>query len=144
MMMRAAHMMDASRTGAILSGFVAETPWMPRLHSAAEDISFAETMITRGWVTVAGRKDQVEAFIARDADTVHALYVAGTARRAGLGSALLNRAKAAMDRLTLWTFEANGPAQNFYEAHDFRVVDRTDGSGNDEGLPDLRYVWEKP
>lgn len=44
--------------------------------------------------------------------------------------------------LQLWTFQTNESAQRFYERHGFVVVERTDGSGNEERSPDVRY--ERP
>jgi membrane-anchored protein YejM (alkaline phosphatase superfamily) len=43
--------------------------------------------------------------------------------------------------LQLWTFQVNGTARRFYERHGFLAVESTDGSGNEEGDPDVRYVW---
>jgi GNAT superfamily N-acetyltransferase len=143
MMLRAGRPLDAGAMGAILSGFVEASPWLPRLHSRAEDISFCGRMIERGWVRVAGRAGTVEAFLARDNSDVLALYVAEPARRAGLGSALLDEAKQACRRLSLWTFQANAPAQAFYIAQGFDETKRTDGRGTDEGLPDIHYLWER-
>ena len=51
-MIRVAHPLDAGAVGRILSEFIDTTDWMPRLHSRAEDIGFAGTMIDRGWVRV--------------------------------------------------------------------------------------------
>ena len=44
---------DAGAVGAILSEFVDDTAWMPRIHTRAEDLAHAGDLITRGWVTVA-------------------------------------------------------------------------------------------
>ena len=55
----------------------------------------------------------------------------------------VDRAKAAHpDGLQLWTFQANAPAQRFYERHGFHEVERTDGAGNEERSPDIRYRWQ--
>ena len=140
-MVRAATPLDAGATGAILSDWIDETPWMPRLHTRAEDIGFCGRMIEQGWVRVAGRAG-IEGFVAREGEYVHALYVAGAARRAGIGSALIRSAMAETQRLSLWTFQANEPAQAFYTRLGFVAVEHTDGAANDEGLPDIRYVWE--
>ncbi|MFI9252348.1 GNAT family N-acetyltransferase [Streptomyces sp. NPDC053069] len=43
--------------------------------------------------------------------------------------------------LSLWTFQVNKPAHRFYERHGFTAVEFTDGSGNEEREPDVRYVW---
>ena len=45
---------------------------MPRLHSRAEDIGFAGTMIDRGWVRVF-EEDTILGFIARSDEEVCAL-----------------------------------------------------------------------
>ena len=139
--LRPARPTDAGTVGAILSGFIDDTPWLPRVHTRAEDLSFAGLLIERGWVTVAERQGRVSAFLARDGAMIHALYVAPDARKRGIGHRLLQDARAHSDRLTLWTFEANHGAQRFYERHGFVEAERTDGHGNDEGLPDIRYVW---
>ncbi|THH37489.1 GNAT family N-acetyltransferase [Aliishimia ponticola] len=114
---------------------------MPRLHSRAEDLSFAGLMIDRGWTVVAERGARIEGFVARDGALIQSLYVAAGARGRGCGSALLERMKREADYLNLWTFEANTGAQRFYERHGFTEVERTSGAGNDEKLPDIRYEW---
>ncbi|WP_415921262.1 GNAT family N-acetyltransferase [Tateyamaria sp. SN6-1] len=140
--LRAAQPTDAGATGAILSAFAEGTRWMPRLHTRAETISFTGSMIERGWVEVAEQDGQVLGFIARDGADVHALYVAPDRCGCGIGAALLHRAQDAVDRLNLWTFEANTGAQRFYARHGFSEVRRTDGD-NEEGLPDILLRWQK-
>lgn len=140
--LRPARSTDAGSVGAILSDFIDATEWMPRLHTRAQDIGFAGRMIDRGWVTVA-EIDQVVGFMARDGAEIDALYLAASAQRQGIGSQLIETAKSASDKLTLWTFQANYPARKFYESHGFVDIRRTDGAGNDEGLPDIRYAWER-
>lgn len=134
---------DAGALGAILSEFVDTTGWMPRRHSRAEDIAHAGLMIDRGWVWVARADGDVAGFVARDGARVQSLYVRAGLRGAGIGGLLLEHAKRGSTRLELWTFEANTAAQRFYERAGFRLVERTCGQGNDEGLPDRRYLWQK-
>jgi ribosomal protein S18 acetylase RimI-like enzyme len=45
------------------------------------------------------------------------------------------------DQLSLWVFEENRGARKLYERFGFVVVERTDGSGNEERQPDLRMQW---
>lgn len=142
-LLRPARSTDAGAVGAILSGFVDETLWLPRLHSRAEDLSFAGTMIDRGWICVAEDAGRVVGFAAREGGTLHALYVAAPARARGCGRALLRRAQSQADALSLWTFQANTGARRFYLAHGFSEAGRGDGAGNDEGLPDIRYEWRR-
>ena len=56
---------------------------------------------------------------------------------------LLDRVKAAQDEIQLWTFQANAGARRFYERHAFLAEELTDGAGNDEGEPDVRYRWRR-
>jgi GNAT superfamily N-acetyltransferase len=70
------------------------------------------------------------------------LYVDPPTQGHGLGSRLVDLAKQCYPvGLQLWTFQINATAQRFYERHGFVVVDRTDGSGNEEREPDIRYRW---
>ncbi|ASP23153.1 putative acetyltransferase [Antarctobacter heliothermus] len=135
---------DAGKLGAMITEAVEAHAWKPRLHSAAQDIAHTGKMIDRGWVTVAELGSAVAAFIARDGNEVDALFVATWAQGQGLGTALLEDAKTHTDRLELWTFQENTGAQRFYLQQGFDEVARTDGDKNEEGLPDIRYLWQRP
>jgi len=139
--LREARPTDAGAVGAILSSFTDATPWMPRIHSRAEDLSFAGRMIDRNWVQVAVRDDGVCGFLARDGAEILALYVRSDARSQGVGAALIRQAQAVRDRLELATFQANLGAQRFYRAQGFVETRRSDGAHNDEGLPDVSFRW---
>ena len=139
--LRPARSTDAGKVGGILSEFVAQTDWMPKLHTGAEDIHFAGHMIDRGWVTVALAEDKICGFSARNGAEVNCLYIAAAQRGQGCGTALLDQMKQASAELELWTFEANVDAQKFYLKHGFTEVERTDGAATDEKLPDIRYRW---
>jgi GNAT superfamily N-acetyltransferase len=77
-----------------------------------------------------------------DGDWIEQLYVDPDRTGNGFGARLLDLAKQRRpDGLQLWTFESNTGARRFYERHGFAVAERTDGSGNEEHAPDLRYVW---
>jgi chorismate mutase/ribosomal protein S18 acetylase RimI-like enzyme len=70
------------------------------------------------------------------------LYVAPDAQRTGVGSALLDLAKAQRPAgFCLWVFESNEPARGFYRRHDLVELERTDGAANEEGEPDVRMAW---
>ncbi|MFT6091416.1 MAG: GNAT superfamily N-acetyltransferase [Sulfitobacter sp.] len=135
--------LDAGAVGAILSEFVDTSDWMPRIHTRAEDIAHAARMIDLGRVHVAEDNGKVVGFCARNGDDLDALYVASEKRGQGVGAALLRHAQTVVDRLELWTFQANEGAQRFYLRHGFVELQRTDGSGNDERLPDIQYEWQR-
>ena len=143
MILRAARSTDAGAVGGILSEFIDTTDWMPRIHTRAEDLSFAGMMIARNWVTVAEEEGAVQGFAACDGADLNALYVAGHARRRGIGSALLSTLKESRKMLELWTFQRNTQAQKFYIRHGFIEIERSDGARNDEKLHDVRYVWNR-
>lgn len=44
------------------------------------------------------------------------------------------------ERLQLWAFQSNARARRFYERHGFAAAEFTDGQGNEERWPDVRYV----
>ena len=73
---------------------------------------------------------------------LHHLYVEPAWIRRGIGSALLRAAMASEPKgFDLWTFVANTPAQNFYLGHGLVEMERTDGAGNQERQPDIRFRW---
>lgn len=77
-----------------------------------------------------------------DGHELDQLYVHPQWTGHGVGSALVRLAQSRRpERLTLWTFQSNSGAQRFYERHGFVAVQHTDGSGNEEQSPDIRYVW---
>ncbi|WP_417719619.1 GNAT family N-acetyltransferase [Salipiger sp.] len=145
-LLRPARSTDAGKLGAMISEAVAERPWKPRLHSGAEDIAHVGRMIERGWVTVAedGDSPAPVGFIARERDYIHALFITPRAQRAGVGRALIEAAQEQCDRLELWTFAANKGALRFYDRAGFDIIGRGDGSGNEEGLPEVRFCWTAP
>ena len=70
------------------------------------------------------------------------LYVQPAHQDAGVGGALLDLVMARQpDGFCLWVFEGNRPARDFYAHRGLVELERTDGSGNEEGEPDVRLAW---
>jgi len=117
-------------------------PWLPDLHTPAEDLAFFAREIgsSTGWVAVDG--DSVVGFaLTRDGWLNH-LYVDPDSQGAGVGSALLAEAMASVGPgIRLWTFERNVRAREFYADHGFVEVERTDGHDNQEREPDVLLQW---
>lgn len=106
----------------------------------------------RGWIRgrlipndevwVADDDGTIVALLALAPGWVEQLYVAPARIGEGLGSQLVEVAKTRQpDGLQLWTFQVNVRARRFYERHGFEAVELTDGAGNQERQPDVRYEW---
>ena len=138
-MIRPATAEDAPACARILRGWLDATPWMPDLHSLTETEGFIRHQLMTQAVLVAG---EVDGFLVLDGGSIPALYVAADARGRGVGSVLIDTAKAKADHLKLWTFQANDGARRFYRRHGFAEKRTTEGD-NDEGLPDVELTWDR-
>ena len=77
-----------------------------------------------------------------DEDILEHLYVHPDSQGRGVGGALLERAKERKpDGFSLWVFQQNLQARRFYERHGLSLMERTEGAGNEERMPDARYEW---
>jgi GNAT superfamily N-acetyltransferase len=81
------------------------------------------------------------AILVLDGPWLDQLYVEPTMTGRGIGASLVKLAKRERPAgLRLWTFASNEGAQRFYERHGFVEERRTEGD-NEEGAPDILYVW---
>jgi len=106
----------------------------------------------RGWIAshlvpeletwVVMLDDRIVALLALDDAGIDQLYVHPDAQGRGIGSELVDLAKQrGPGGLDLYTFQVNARARRFYERHGFVVAAMGDGSGNEEGQPDVLYRW---
>jgi 8-oxo-dGTP pyrophosphatase MutT (NUDIX family)/N-acetylglutamate synthase-like GNAT family acetyltransferase len=124
-------------------------PEVPVVHDDSDVRRWmADEVIAHADVTVAEVDGMVVGLMVLEADAkrrsgwVEQLYLDPSWIGRGLGEQFVQRAKSALaDGLQLWTFQANGAAQRFYERLGFSEVERTDGHGNEERAPDIRYHW---
>ena len=120
----------------------AAMPWLPVLHTPDEDVVFfaSEVESSCAWGVVVG--GQLVGFaLTRDGWLNH-LYIAPDWRGRGMGSVLLSRVvEGSISTVDLWVFARNEAAREFYARHGFDVVERTDGSANEEREPDVRMRW---
>lgn len=114
----------------------------PPIHSDDEVRAwFAEVVLAERVTWVAEVDGAVVGLLVLDGPWVDQLYVDPARTGQGLGSRLLERAKAeGPEGLDLWTFQANTGARRFYARQGFAEVARTDGD-NEEGAPDVRLAW---
>jgi GNAT superfamily N-acetyltransferase len=117
---------------------------LPVLHTASEDWAFFGGLIKRARVWVAEEADTIVALLVLNEDFVDHLYVAPTLQGLGVGSRLLDLAKSeSAGRLRLYAFQRNQHARSFYEKRGFVAIEFGDGSGNEEGMPDVLYEWSR-
>jgi GNAT superfamily N-acetyltransferase len=118
---------------------------IPALGHDADDVGnwVSQVVIPRLECWVAERSDgALVGTLVLDDDWIDQLYVDPELTSAGIGAQLLAVAKRQRPRgLQLWTFVSNKGAQRFYLRHAFREMERTDGTGNEERAPDVRYAW---
>ena len=117
----------------------------PPVHDAGQDRVYFAALLTgpaEVWLAEPAGGGPPEAFLVLTDDWVHSLYVRPGRTGEGLGSALLEVAKARRpDGFALWVFESNVGARRFYARHGLVPVRRTDGAGNEERAPDIQLVW---
>ena len=125
----------ASRFGAM--------PRLPELHDAHQTAAWMrETVIARLTVRVATLAGAPAGYLALDGDLLDQLYVAPECQGVGVGTALLDEARRLRPNgFTLWVFQRNARARAFYDRHGLVPVEETDGAGNEEHEPDIRYAW---
>jgi GNAT superfamily N-acetyltransferase len=117
-------------------------PWLSGIHTPDEDLAyFRDTVCATCALWGAFEGQTLVGFIAFRDGWIDHLFVAPDKQMMGLGTRLLDQAKAAQSRLRLWTFQRNDGARNFYDRSGFIQIDITDGSGNEEREPDVLYEW---
>ncbi len=143
--LRKGSVQDAVDVAAIYETARAEMTYLPVLHTRDETLSyFANLLQTYDSVVVTAEPDIV-GFVIFEQHVLHHLYVRSDHRRQGIGSALLEWVKAqSQGDLELWTFQYNLTARRFFERHGLVCEEETDGSHNEEKVPDARYVWSGP
>ena len=135
---------DAAATADVyLRSFTVALPTVVRPRSDEEVRTYIRDVVVPSretWVAVA--EEQIVGLMVLADDLLSQLYLAPDWRGRGLGDRFVALAKERSPRgLSLWTFQVNKPAHRFYERHGFVETERTDGSGNEEREPDVRYVW---
>ncbi|MFF7857154.1 GNAT family N-acetyltransferase [Streptomyces sp. NPDC007904] len=127
-----------------LRSFAAALPSVVRPHSDDEVRDhFRDVLVPlrETWVAQPPGGDVVGVMVL-EGEELAQLYLVPEWRGRGIGDRFVALAKErSPGGLSLWTFQVNAPAHRFYERHGFTAVERTDGSGNEEREPDVRYVW---
>ena len=117
--------------------------FLPNLHTHEEHRHFiTEIVPVDHEVWVAEEDGRIVGLAAIGEDTLGHLYVRPDYHGQGIGSALLHKTKELRPQgFTLWTFPQNEKACRFYEQRGLHPIRYGDGSGNEEGVPDVLYEW---
>ncbi|MFH8449844.1 GNAT family N-acetyltransferase [Streptomyces fungicidicus] len=136
---------DADAAAAVwLRSFAAALPGVVRPRSDDEVRGYFRHVLVPArdtWVAETADGD-VTGVMVLEGEELDQLYLAPEWRGRGIGDRFVALAKErSPGGLALWTFQVNAPAHRFYERHGFTAVEWTDGAGNEEREPDVRYVW---
>jgi len=117
--------------------------FLPSLHAGEQDRAWIRSIVLpRHEVWVAEENGRVVGFTALSQDVLDHMYVHPDEQGRGVGTALLDLAtRRRPEGFRLWVFQRNEGARRFYERHGCRLVELTDGSGNEEREPDALYEW---
>lgn len=117
-------------------------PMPPLRHTEREIGAHLAARLDSDETWVADRDGEVLGYARLTRTWLDDLYVLPSDQRAGVGSSLLDLAKALRPQgFGLWVFASNLPARGFYARRGLVELETTDGAANDDGAPDLRMVW---
>jgi GNAT superfamily N-acetyltransferase len=133
---------DAFETATVFSASLKSMAFFPKLHTDLEDRAFVRGFIESAETWIAISDGRVVGLACLEGDWLSHLYVDPFWHDRGAGTALLERVKAQRPNgFQFWAFQINSGARRFYERHGCVAAEFTDGSRNEEKLPDVRYVW---
>lgn len=136
-MIRRATADDVAEIVAIFEPSFALLDFLPTLHTHEEHVAFFGGCVRDSETYILSR-----GFAILDRDWLTHLYVHPDEIGTGVGQALFEHVQTLRpDGFQFWVFQQNERARSFYEAHGAVAVELTDGSGNEEKTPDVRYRW---
>ncbi len=110
--------------------------FLPEEFFAAERREISERWLPMSVTTVCEIDGKVVGFLSLIGHEVGALFVDPDHQRRGVGTALMDEARARFPVLELGVFEANSTGRRFYDAYGFEVIDRRTNEAT--GFPELR------
>jgi GNAT superfamily N-acetyltransferase len=126
-----------------LRSFAAALPTVVRPRSDDDVRDYFREVVVPLRETWVADADGIVGVMVLSGELLSQLYIAPDWRGRGIGDRFVELAKERSPQgLHLWTFQVNKPAHRFYERHGFVAVEHTDGSGNEEREPDVRYDWQ--
>jgi GNAT superfamily N-acetyltransferase len=141
-MIRRARPEDSDALAALFRRSYRTLTFLPILHTPKEDRAHFRKVVREQDVWVAEEDGEIAGFVALEGDSGTFFYVEPTAQGAGIGSALFERVQRERPNgFSFWAFQKNDRARRFYEKRGCIPVEFTEGKGNEEKEPDVRYEW---
>lgn len=137
--LRLACIADAPVCAKIVSDWIDETDWLPRMHSrmSIEEMIAAAIPMREFWV--AGNPILGYLSFNSDASQIMGLYTA--VRGGGVGKALMDRVKEGRKWIHLWSHAVNFRAHKFYRREGFvEIESKSEGA---DGIPEIHMEWTK-
>jgi GNAT superfamily N-acetyltransferase len=118
--------------------------FLPMVHTIENRRFVTRLLLKECVVTVIEDDTGIISFLALQGEEVRQFYTRPDRIGRGAGTQLIEAVKSSgVLALELWCFQANARARRFYEARGFRAIRFTDGVGNEERMPDVRYRWDR-
>ena len=136
-MIRPATEADVEEVVAIFEPSFALFDFVPKLHTREEHLAYFGRLLSEGEGYLLGR-----GFAILKGEELSHLFIHPEEIGTGIGHALFEHVKTLRPAgFDFWVFQQNDRARRFYEAHGAVAVEFTDGAGNEEKTPDVRYEW---
>lgn len=133
---------DAEALAAVHLASRKAAPMPASVHPDEDALPWVTGWLAENEVWVAEVQGAPVGYASLTATWLDGLYVAPEHAGRGIGTLLLDVVKTLRpDGFGLWVFEANDPARRFYRSRGLLELETTDGSGNEEGAPDVRMAW---
>ena len=119
-------------------------PYVEPRHSYQQVYTFfRDVIVPQNDIWLALEDEDLKGFMAIQSEYLTLLYIAVDAQRQGIGSALLDKARAlSSDGLTSHTYQRNEMARAFYRKHGFTEV-KYGLVADYNNEPDVEIRWEK-
>jgi GNAT superfamily N-acetyltransferase len=128
---------DVEEIVAIFEPSFALLDFLPQLHTHEEHLYFFGRCLREGEGYIYGR-----GFALLEGDWLSHLYVHPDELGTGVGHVLFEHVRTLRPNgFEFWVFQQNARARRFYEEHGAVAVEFTNGEGNEEKTPDVRYRW---
>ena len=119
--------------------------YLPTLYSREETLWWISNIVLKETdVHIAEINNESVGFLAKNGDIIEHLYIHPKYQNRKIGQFLLNICMDLESKLELWVFQKNTGAIRFYEKNGFKLIEQTNGSRNEEKVPDARYGWLRP